>query len=111
MISKNNAEHYIWGGNCDGWRLMDREDCSIIHEKMPPDTRESRHFHNESRQFFFVLSGCMHIEIEGTRHVLHPHEGIEVQPELAHQVLNLSAGELEFLVISQPNTRGDRVLA
>ena len=26
MISKDNAEHYIWGDNCDGWYLVNRQD-------------------------------------------------------------------------------------
>ncbi|MGG6314209.1 cupin domain-containing protein [Paenibacillus macerans] len=111
MISKDNADHYVWGDNCDGWRLADREDCSIIHEQMPRDTREVRHYHNESRQFFFVLSGWMHIEVDGKQQVLQPHEGIDVPPKTPHQVFNHSAEALEFLVISQPNTRNDRVLA
>lgn len=111
MISKENAEHYIWGGNCDGWRLVDREDCSIFHEKMPPDSQEVRHFHQTAEQFFFVLSGCLHIEIAGTEHELHSHEGIELPPNTPHQAMNRSDEAVEFLVISRPNTRGDRVLA
>ncbi|WP_306812675.1 hypothetical protein [Paenibacillus soyae] len=37
------------------------------------------------------------------------HEGIEVKPLLLHQVFNRSEQDLEFLVISQPNTKNDRV--
>ncbi|CAM4402754.1 MAG: cupin domain-containing protein [Paenibacillus macerans] len=111
MISKSNAEHYIWGERCDGWRLVDREEMSVIHEKMPPNTRETRHFHIKASQFFFVLSGYMHIEVDGTEHLLQAHEGIEVRPGTPHQVFNKSEHPLEFLVYSQPNTRNDRVQA
>ena len=52
MISKDNAEHYIWGDNCDGWYLVNRQDMLIIHEQMPPGTHEKRHFHSIARQFF-----------------------------------------------------------
>lgn len=111
MISKQNAEHYVWGGNCDGWRLVDREECSIIHEKMPPDSQEVRHFHEKAEQFFFVLSGCLHLELDGIQYELHPHEGLEIPPNMPHQAMNRSADSVEFLVISRPNPRGDRVLA
>ncbi|WP_059041017.1 cupin domain-containing protein [Paenibacillus rubinfantis] len=111
MISKQNAEHYVWGGNCDGWRLLDREDYSIIHEKMPPDSQEVRHFHEKAEQFCFVLSGRLQIELDGTLHELHPHEGLEIPANMPHQAINRSAEAVEFLVISRPNTRGDRVLA
>ncbi|MCQ4088404.1 cupin domain-containing protein [Saccharibacillus sp. JS10] len=110
MISKQNAEHYIWGNNCDGWRLVNEEGRSIIHEKMPPDTSEARHFHQYSKQFFFVLSGTMVFELDGVEHILNQQEGIEVPPTVPHQAMNQSDKDLEFLVISQPNTQNDRVL-
>lgn len=40
MISKVNAEHYVWGDKCDGWYLVNRQDMLVIHEKMPPKTYE-----------------------------------------------------------------------
>jgi len=36
-------------------------------------------------------------------------EGIEVLPTVPHQVFNKSDNELEFLVISLPSTRNDRI--
>lgn len=108
MIAKENAEHYQWGGQCDGWYLVKRQDMSIIHEKMPPDTREVRHYHSLSRQFFFVLSGELTMELEGVQHRLLAHQGLEIPPTLRHQAQNLSTQAVEFLVISHPTTRGDR---
>lgn len=110
MISKHNAEHYIWGERCDGWRLVDQENRSIIHEKMPAATSEARHYHQKSIQFFFVLSGTLNIEIDGVEHILREQEGIEISPFVAHRAFNSSQQDAEFLVISQPNTRNDRVL-
>ncbi len=86
MISKDNAEHYIWGDLCEGWRLIDEADRNIIHERMPPHTSEARHFHHHAKQFFFVLSGTMTIEIAGVEHRVMRHEGVEVPPKLPHQV-------------------------
>lgn len=34
-ISKANAEHYLWGGDCDGWHLVKSQGLSVIHERMP----------------------------------------------------------------------------
>ncbi|TDF97135.1 cupin domain-containing protein [Paenibacillus piri] len=110
MISRANAEHYTWGTQCDGWRLVNDEKQSIIHERMPPGTSEVRHFHHKARQFFFILSGIMHMEIEGVEHILQQHEGIEIAPLQLHQVFNKSSFDLEFLVISLPNANNDRVV-
>lgn len=32
IISKANAEHYQWGDQCDGWRLLNEKGLSL------PDT-------------------------------------------------------------------------
>ncbi|WP_166243118.1 cupin domain-containing protein [Paenibacillus turpanensis] len=110
MISKNNAEHYIWGDRCDGWRLINDEQQSIIHERMPPGTKEVRHYHEYARQFFFVLSGTLTMEMNGMEQVINTHEGIEVPCKAVHQVFNKSNEDLEFLVISTPSTKYDRVV-
>ena len=110
MISKDTAEHYTWGDGCDGWRLVDLADLSVIHERMPPGAAEVRHHHQAARQFFFVLSGTATIELGGQIHTLHAQQGIEVAPDLPHKMRNDTDADVEFLVISQPTTRGDRVV-
>lgn len=107
-ISKETAEHYVWGANCDGWYLLNGDSLSIIHERMPSGTAETRHYHNHSRQFFFVLLGKVTIEINGEINELHQQEGIEVPPMAPHQVFNETDSSIEFLVISQPTTKGDK---
>jgi mannose-6-phosphate isomerase-like protein (cupin superfamily) len=106
-ISKENAEHYVWGEQCDGWHLVKTEGLSVIHERMPAGTREVRHSHEKSRQFFFVLSGTAVLEVDGVRWELNRHQGVEVPPGVPHQMMNESGADVEFLVISQPTTRGD----
>ncbi|MFT9850146.1 cupin domain-containing protein [Aneurinibacillus sp. REN35] len=109
-ISKNNGEHYTWGDNCDGWYLVKNKELSVIHERMPVNTSEVRHYHNHTRQFFFVLSGSATLEVDGEYITLSAQEGIEIPPLLPHQMINKSNEDVEFLVISQPNSRSDRVV-
>jgi mannose-6-phosphate isomerase-like protein (cupin superfamily) len=110
MIRKDAAEHYTWGNGCDGWRLVDRAELSVIHERMPPGTAEVWHHHRAARQFFFVLSGTATMEVGGACHMLHTQQGIEIAPGMPHQMRNDSDADVEFLVISQPTTREDRVV-
>lgn len=110
MISKESAQHYVWGQNCDGWHLVKTPELSVIHERMPPGTAEVRHLHANSRQFFFVLSGTATLEVGGRREVLRRHEGVEVPPRVPHQMVNESEGEVEFIVVSHPSSHGDREL-
>ena len=107
-ISIASAEHYAWGAGADGWHLVRAPELSVIQERMPPSTSEVRHRHAVARQFFFVLTGRLTIEVEGISYALGPREGLEVAPGLAHEVRNVDAAPAEFLVVSQPPSHGDR---
>lgn len=110
MISKQTAEHFTWRDVCDGWHLANQPTrLTVLQECMPAGTSEARHFHREAYQFFFILSGVATLEINGKREILYPQEGAEVPPLTPHQMLNCSDAPMEFLVISQPNSRDDRV--
>jgi len=111
VISKDTAEHYSWGDGCDGWHLVKQAELSVIHERMPAGTAEVHHYHERARQFFFVLSGEAVLEINQQRQIIHALQGAEVPPGVPHQIFNRSGADVEFLVISQPTTRGDRVSA
>jgi mannose-6-phosphate isomerase-like protein (cupin superfamily) len=110
-ISRANAEHYIWGQQCDGWRLVKSPELSVIEERMPPGAFEVSHYHQRSRQFFRVLLGELQMLVQGTPVVLAEGEGLEIAPGIVHQARNTSRNEVRFLVISQPPSQGDRILA
>jgi mannose-6-phosphate isomerase-like protein (cupin superfamily) len=110
VISKATAEHFLWRNVCDGWYLVNQPTrLTVLQERMPPGTSEAWHFHREAYQFFFILAGAATLELNGHPQELHPHEGAEVPPLIPHQLWNLSDASVEFLVISQPNSREDRV--
>jgi quercetin dioxygenase-like cupin family protein len=108
-ISRSTADHYVWGGTSDGWHLVRAAALSVIEERMPPGASEVRHHHAHSRQFFYVLSGTLTMEVEGTRHRLHARTGLELPPGTAHQAINDSDADVEFIVVSTPPSHGDRI--
>jgi mannose-6-phosphate isomerase-like protein (cupin superfamily) len=108
-IDRNTAEHYVWGGACDGWRHLSRHDLSVIHERMPPGACEVRHLHRKARQLFFVLAGALDLELDGTVHRLRPEMSLEIAPGLPHRVSNEGTEDAWFLVVSSPATKGDRI--
>lgn len=103
-----NGEHYVWGEVCEGWRLLDRPDLSVIQERIPPGAGEVRHYHAVARQLFVVLDGELTIDIRGERFQLKPQDSLEVAPGDPHSVRNDGKTDAAFLVISAPTTRGDR---
>lgn len=109
QVDTSNAEHYLWGDSCEGWHLLKHEDLSVIQERVPPAAQEQRHYHSQSRQFFYILQGEATIEISGEVMTLQAYQGIEVPPGTPHQFRNASTAEVVFLVISAPKSHGDRV--
>lgn len=86
--NRNNAQHYLWGQNCEGWHLVSTDDLSVIEERMLPNTTEVKHYHQRSNQCFYVLSGQITIEAEGARLVLSAGDSIYVPSKIAHKVVN-----------------------
>ena len=107
-ISTAVAQHYRWGSDCDGWHLVRAAALSVMEERMPPGSQEVRHWHTRARQFLYVLTGAIVLEVEGERHELGVGHGIELPQGTAHQARNEGAVDATFLVISAPPHQGDR---
>ena len=108
-ISIENAEHYSWGDNCDGWHLVKDPKLSVIEERVPPGGSEVRHYHRHADQFFYVLDGIATIVTGTDRQQLAMREGIHIPAGTVHQLLNETTTELRFIVFSTPPSHGDRV--
>lgn len=109
VISTRNAAHYIWGDNCDGWHLLKTESLSVIQEKMPAGTFEQLHYHNRAQQLFYILSGVATFEIEEKIIVVKANESIAIPAGARHFIRNKTSENLNFIVISQPDSHGDRI--
>ncbi len=107
-VSTKTAEHYTWGGCCDGWYLVKNDKLNVIQERMPPGTSETLHRHHKAQQFFFVLKGEATVEVNGKAVKLGPGEGLLVPPGAAHRMRNTSGEPLEFTVTSEPPSHDDR---
>ena len=108
VVNRASAAHYTWGGGCDGWRLLDRPDLSVIDERIPPGLGEVRHHHGVARQLFVILDGTLTMERDGDVVHLHAGDAAEVTPGTPHRVWNDTQADVRMLVISAPSTRGDR---
>jgi len=110
-ISRATAEHYSWGAGCDGWHLVKDAALSVIEEQMPPSSFEEHHSHRSAQQFLFLLSGQLTMEVGHEEVRLHAGEGLHIPPRVRHRISNRSRESARFLVISQPPSHGDRVIA
>lgn len=108
-VSKDTVAGYEWGAGCRAWALVDTDTLSIKQELMPAGAAETIHLHRKSRQFFYILEGDATMELEDAVHLVRSGEGLEIPPGKQHRIMNQGTVDLEFLVISEPATRADRV--
>ena len=108
-INRENAEHYRWGIDCDGWNLVKDKTLSVIEEFMPPGSAEIRHYHERCQQFFYILTGEVLMEIDGENVLIPAGCGVRILPGTRHQIRNPSSSPVRFLVVSQPDSRNDRI--
>ncbi|WP_345994021.1 cupin domain-containing protein [Sulfurimonas sp. HSL-1716] len=109
-ISKTNAEHYIWGKECEGWHLLKSDGLSVIEERMPPHTSEAMHYHEHSQQVFYILFGVATMKFSDKTIQIQAGESLHINAKIAHQMCNESDEELCFLVVSQPKSHGDKIV-
>ena len=108
-VSRDNAEHYRWGHECDAWYLVKDKALGVIEEYMPPGSAEIRHYHQHAQQFFYILTGEVLMEIEGETILIRAGSGIRIPPGTRHHIRNPSSTAVRFLVVSQPPSHGDRI--
>ena len=108
-ISRDNAEHYRWGHECDAWYLVKDKNLSVIEEFMPPGSAEIRHHHEHAQQFFYILTGEVLMEVDGETILIRAGSGIRIMPGTRHQIRNPSSTAVRFLVVSEPPSHGDRI--
>jgi mannose-6-phosphate isomerase-like protein (cupin superfamily) len=110
IVSRENAEHYVWGEACDGWHLLKTSGLSVIQERVPPGGAEVKHYHEKAHQFFLVLSGEATVIVRDQKFALGPQQGISVPPKTSHRLLNEGREDLSIIVVSAPMSHADRVI-
>ena len=109
IVDTDHAAHYEWGDKCDGWHFVKTDSLSVIKEKMPPGTKETLHYHNKAQQFFYILNGIATFEINGFVCNIEQNKGICIKPGMKHRISNNNNTDLDFIVVSEPKSHGDRV--
>jgi len=102
-------KHYQWGNDCDGWNLVDNSSLSVKQERMPAGTSEQKHYHQHAQQFFFILKGKALFEVDDATIEVNVGEGLHIEAGKKHRIVNAGAGDLEFILCSQPSTTNDRI--
>ena len=76
---------------------------------MPAGSKEKLHYHEKAQQFFYIVSDIATFEIYGLICSVGQNRGILIRPDVKHMILNNTDSDLEFIVVSEPNSHSDRV--
>ncbi|MCC2625072.1 MAG: Mannose-6-phosphate isomerase [Burkholderiales bacterium] len=109
-ITLGNIIKRIWGDNCSAYDLLNEPNLSIIHEIMPTNTSEVKHYHKDRNQFFYCLEGVLTVEVDDKIHILGQYEGIYIKAQSPHVIKNQNNIPVEFLAISDNNSKDKIVL-
>jgi len=76
---------------------------SFMHMVIPPGKSSPAHFHKDSEETYYGLSGRAHMQIDGRRFYVEPGVAVLIMPGEIHQIWNAEADrDFEFLTISAP---------
>lgn len=106
--TKLNSEHYFWGEQCEGWRMLDNDLLNVTREMIPAGKCEKMHYHATFLQCFYIIKGTASFDIGKDLFDINADEAIIIEPGKHHKISNKTNNELHFLVISQLATRNDR---
>jgi mannose-6-phosphate isomerase-like protein (cupin superfamily) len=109
-VSTMNAVQYNWGEECKAWFLLKNPKLTVIQEEMPPGSSELLHFHHKAQQLFYILRGEATMEIGDKSIELKPAQSLHIAPGNPHCIRNTGSSALQFIVISEPESHGDKVL-
>ena len=98
-MSKQTAPASTWGDNCQGWTLVTTDRLHVMQERMPPQTDEVRHVHDQTRQFYYVLTGQALVEVADQTEPLRAGEGVQIPPGMPHQLRNPSHARAIVVVV------------
>jgi mannose-6-phosphate isomerase-like protein (cupin superfamily) len=78
------------------------EKHSFVHVVIPPGASSQAHFHKNSEETYFGLSGSGRLRVGADQCRLTPGTACLIMPGAIHHILNDTDADLEFIAVSAP---------
>ena len=75
---------------------------SLAQILIPPGKSSAPHFHQESEETYFILSGEGMMTLDQKQFTLKPGQACSISPGEIHQIVNQGEKDLEFLAVCVP---------
>ncbi|GGM73271.1 hypothetical protein GCM10012275_49840 [Longimycelium tulufanense] len=75
----------------------------LVHVVVPPGKYSPAHYHHETEETYYILSGEARFILDAEERRLGPGDTVLILPPQVHQIFNASdVTDLEFLTVSAP---------
>lgn len=86
--------------------LASRNSCiarqSLAEARLPPGASTTPHYHPQTEEIYYILSGRGRMEIAGESREVGPGDAIAIPPGQVHQITNTGGEVLKFLCCCAP---------
>jgi mannose-6-phosphate isomerase-like protein (cupin superfamily) len=83
---------------------------SLAEATVPPGGVTHEHYHVNTEEIYYILSGTGEFEIEGETSPVRPGDGIVIPPHHKHKIHNRGETDLVFLCICVPAYEHDNTV-
>jgi mannose-6-phosphate isomerase-like protein (cupin superfamily) len=99
--ARDRAEPFTTKDGSTIRELMHAANQSLAEATLSPGRQTQRHYHAESEELYYLLSGEGEMEVEGERSAVGPGDAILIPPGAWHQI-TAGDSELRFLCCCAP---------
>ena len=85
-----------------GYQAGNIKSHSLAEVTIPPGGSSQAHYHRNSEETYFILSGTATLNINSQTYKLNPGEAILIEPHDVHEISNDEGQDLIFLAVCVP---------
>jgi mannose-6-phosphate isomerase-like protein (cupin superfamily) len=100
--ARDRAEPFTTKDGSTIRELMRAANQTLAEATLGPGQQTRRHYHAQSEELYYLVSGEGEMEIDGERSLVRPGDAILIPPGAWHQITARGGSELRFLCCCSP---------
>jgi mannose-6-phosphate isomerase-like protein (cupin superfamily) len=107
IINRDDVKPFITRDTSEIREILAPRNSSIKHQSLAearllPGRSTEEHYHIQTEEIYYILSGSGQMIINGERHDVGKHNGIAILPGARHRITNTGKVDLIFLCCCAP---------
>lgn len=107
IVNTDNAKPFITKDTSEIREILAPRNSSIKRQSLAearvlPGKTTDEHYHIQTEEIYYILSGMGQIVIDGEKRDVKKHDGIAILPGARHKIINTGPDDLIFLCCCVP---------